>query len=225
MRSEPTILAFDTSAAHCAAALLCGGQVHGALTEPMKRGQAEALMPMLEDVLAGAARDWRDLDAIAVGTGPGNFTGIRISVSAARGLALALSIPAIGVSLFEVMANGDAREHLLVSLPAPRDMAHVQPFRRGRPSGKARLIDPSAPPADLGNGSETCVIGHLASEIGRHLGAPPLPGKLDDIASRIARIAERRLVVDGETPDRPAPFYVRPADAAPPADPPPVILP
>ena len=55
-------------------------------------------MPLLEDVLAEAGIGWRDLAAIGVGTGPGNFTGVRISVAAARGLALGLGIPAIGVT-------------------------------------------------------------------------------------------------------------------------------
>jgi len=63
-------------------------------TEPMVRGQAERLFPMIEDLLLSAGVTWPEIDTIGVGTGPGNFTGIRISVSAARGLALALGIPA-----------------------------------------------------------------------------------------------------------------------------------
>ena len=88
MPSDPTILAFDTSAAHCAAALLRDGEIVTSCAEPMTRGQAERLMPLLHEVLALGGCTWADLDAIGVGIGPGNFTGIRISVSAARGLAL-----------------------------------------------------------------------------------------------------------------------------------------
>ncbi|PJE34371.1 tRNA (adenosine(37)-N6)-threonylcarbamoyltransferase complex dimerization subunit type 1 TsaB, partial [Pseudooceanicola lipolyticus] len=88
MASDPTILAFDTSAAHCAAALLSGDRLLASHAEAMSRGQAERLLPLLEDMLDRAGLGWRDLDAIGVGTGPGNFTGIRIAVSAARGLAL-----------------------------------------------------------------------------------------------------------------------------------------
>jgi hypothetical protein len=79
------LLAFDTSAAHCAAALLCDGVV-SVKSESMDKGQAERLMPLLEEVLAEAGLDWHDLAAVAVGTGPGNFTGVRIAVAAARGL-------------------------------------------------------------------------------------------------------------------------------------------
>ena len=92
------ILAFDTSGPHCAAALLEDGQITAARCEEMAKGQAERLMPLLEEILTEAGRDWRALDRIGVGVGPGNFTGIRISVSAARGLALGLGVPAIGVS-------------------------------------------------------------------------------------------------------------------------------
>ena len=90
---DPLILGFDTSAAHCAAALLCGEQCLAARHEDMTRGQAERLMPLLEDLLAEAGASWRDLARIGVGIGPGNFTGVRIAVSAARGLALSLKIP------------------------------------------------------------------------------------------------------------------------------------
>ena len=101
MASDTLIVAFDTSAAHCAAALLSGDRVLAARAEEMGRGQAERLMPLLEEMLADAGAAWRDLARIGVGVGPGNFTGIRISVSAARGLALALGVPAIGVTTFD----------------------------------------------------------------------------------------------------------------------------
>ena len=70
----------------------------------MQRGQAERLVPLLEELLARNSLGWQDLGALAVGVGPGNFTGIRISVAAARGLALALKIPCIGVSQFEAVS-------------------------------------------------------------------------------------------------------------------------
>ncbi|MBC7675527.1 MAG: tRNA (adenosine(37)-N6)-threonylcarbamoyltransferase complex dimerization subunit type 1 TsaB, partial [Rhodoferax sp.] len=97
------ILAFDTSAAHCAAALFYEDWIIAQETIPMAKGQAEYLIPMLQTMLTSKGMTWRDLTALAVGVGPGNFTGIRISVSAARGLALGLGIPAIGVSNFEAM--------------------------------------------------------------------------------------------------------------------------
>ena len=126
MGSDPVVLAFDTSAAHCAAALLCGDQVV-TRCELMGRGQAERLMPLIDALLRSQSVALGDLDRIGVGVGPGNFTGIRISVAAARGLALALDVPAIGVSGLQALrfAGGCAR----VAVAAPRDMAYFQEGR------------------------------------------------------------------------------------------------
>lgn len=222
-----TVLAFDTSAAHCAAALLLpDGRVPHRL-EAMEKGQAERLMPLLEELLAEAGIGWRDLGGIAVGIGPGNFTGVRIAVAAARGLALGLGIPAAGISGFEMMrgAEGsDAHPAEWICLPAPRDQVYLQPFGHGIAQAPPVLLDPAkgfsepAPPADLR------VIGHRAAEIARPFGAEAVEAALTDIPLRLAHAAGRRFR-SGRIGPRPAPLYVRPADAAPPSEPPPVILP
>ena len=194
MRPDVTLLAFDTSAAHCAAALLLDGTIHTHV-EDMARGQGERLMVMLEEVLAAHGQTWADLDAIAVGVGPGNFTGIRISVSAARGLALGLGKPAIGVSLF------DTTQHLTqqarVAVPAPRDQIYVLDF------------DSDQPPAMTDDAP-----GYALSSA---------HGTVDHIRA-MAQIAAARLTEGGDFP-RPAPLYVKAPDAAPSRDVPPVILP
>ena len=197
MRPDPILLAFDTSAAHCAAALLCAGKIHTRIDE-MARGQAEQLMPMLEEVLAAHGLAWRDLDAIGVGTGPGNFTGIRISVAAARGLALGLGIPAVGVSNFDAAAYGLPRP-VDVLIPAPRDQAYAQ-----------RLTETGAEAPRL-----------LTPEDARPE-VPALPRPAREMIANIAWIASERYETEAT---RPAPLYVRAADAAPSRDAPPVILP
>lgn len=191
---KPLVLAFDTSAGHCAAALLRGEEIAVARAEKMARGQAERLMPLLEELLAEAAAAWSDLDAIGVGVGPGNFTGIRISVSASRGLALALGIPAVGVSSLDAAAFG-ADPARLPAVPAPRDQVYVQPEGR----------DPVLLPR-----SEAETLGPLG----------PMPSPRD-LACAIARIAAARR---NSVSAPPAPLYVRPADAAPSTDVPPVLL-
>ncbi|MFT4151582.1 MAG: tRNA (adenosine(37)-N6)-threonylcarbamoyltransferase complex dimerization subunit type 1 TsaB [Paracoccaceae bacterium] len=198
------ILAFDTSAAHCAAALLSGDCLVTRRFEAMDKGQAERLLPLLEEVLADGGAGWHDLDALAVGTGPGNFTGVRIAVAAARGLALALDIPAIGVTRLEALAHGLPRP-LTVIEDARRGEVYVQPFA-AEGAGPARL-EPAGP---LPPGALT----------GSAAGPDALPPAMP-LAEAIARVAAGRA----GTPARPAPFYLRGADAAPPADPPPVILP
>lgn len=199
------ILAFDTSAAHCAAALLLSDRVIRRL-EPMEKGQAERLIPLLEEVLAEGGLGWADLKAIAVGTGPGNFTGVRIAVAAARGLALGLGIPAVGVTRLEALAHGLPRP-LRVIEDARRGEVYVQDFADDGPG-----------PAWLG------VVDTLdlpTGTTGSGAGPRALPAALP-LAEAIARIGAERAM----TPQpRPAPFYLRGADAAPPSDPPPVILP
>lgn len=197
MRPEAPVLGFDTSAAHCAAGLFWEGRTLPSRYEEMQRGQAEALMPMLEGLLTEAGLGWRDLGAIGVGIGPGNFTGIRISVSAARGLALGLGVPAIGVSSFELQAQGRGDGPALITLPAPRGQAYAQRFEGGAPVAAPDLIEAEAPPAPYGRGT----------------------------GSLIAEIAARRLAGATAPIPRPAPLYVRPADAAPMRDAAPVILP
>ena len=226
-RDARTLLGFDTSAAHCAAALLSDGAVHGARHLEMGRGQAEHLMPLLQEVLDEQGLDWPDLDGLAVGIGPGNFTGIRISVSAARGLALALDLPVFGISTFELMRdpdNLDAHPAEIVSVPAPRGQAYVQHFSNGAPQGAPRQIDPDHPPQDLMPPGTMRVRGFRAADIARPFGAVASDAAITDIGPRLLRCAAWRWQRFGTPTTRPAPLYVRPADAAPPSDPPPVIL-
>ena len=102
------VLGFDTSAAHCAAALLCGQAVLAVRSEAMARGQAERLMPLLERVLAEAGKAWADIDRIGVGVGEGQVkwslpdahTDFIIAVAAEEyGLFLVLCIIAVYTSI------------------------------------------------------------------------------------------------------------------------------
>lgn len=191
-------LGFDTSAAHCAAALLQGDRVLAQTHEDMARGQAERLFPLLEELLAGAGVHWRDLAVIGCGTGPGNFTGIRISVAAARGLALSLRIPAVGVSVTEAMACGLPRP-CRVAVPARPAGMIWQDFGPGLDRPPRQDLPEDMPP-------------------GPDLAQPVMP-----LAEGIARIAYARRDMPGLP--RPAPIYLRPADAAPARDRGPVMLP
>ncbi|WP_312526787.1 tRNA (adenosine(37)-N6)-threonylcarbamoyltransferase complex dimerization subunit type 1 TsaB [Paracoccus sp. (in: a-proteobacteria)] len=191
-------LGFDSSAAHCAAALILNDTVLAARHIDMARGQAEQLMPLLHEVLAEAGKSWRDLDVLGVGTGPGNFTGIRIAVSAARGLALALKIPAIGITATEALAMGLPRPCRVI-FPARAGEVIWQDFDAAGPVGQ-----PASCAADL-------------------LPDGPAPSQpVQPIAVSIARLALQR---SQQPQPRPAPHYLRPADAAPARDRGPVILP
>jgi len=220
LQPEPTILAFDTSAAHCAAALLIGDSVVARRVEELTKGQAERLIPMLEEVLAEAGLHWANLDAIGVGVGPGNFTGIRISVSAARGLSLGLEKPAVGVSTFEALAEGTDGA-VLASVDARADSTYLQLLEAPVMSDPVMIERNSVPRAM--RRSDVICIGHAAREIAREIGAHHAAPRFD-LTEAIARTAARKLTADPSHP-RPAPLYVRPADAKPPRDPAPVMLP
>ena len=123
MASDTVVLAFDTSGPFCAAAVLINGEFTACHADEMVRGQAEAIMDMIGDVLKTSGVTLQDVTRIGVGTGPGNFTGIRISVSAARGFALSLGLPAIGVNGFDATLHGQS-EHVVACLPAIRDQIY-----------------------------------------------------------------------------------------------------
>ena len=219
--ADQLILAFDTSAAHCAAALLLGDEILVSRVEEMQKGQAERLMPLLEEVLAEAGKSWPALDRIGVGIGPGNFTGIRISVSAARGLALSLGIPAIGVSSLQAMAYRSAASGLtLAVLDARQGNLYCQLFDTGGADLGAPLMCAATDIARHSPRGTPVVVGHNSAELAAQLGASHADTNATQTVEAIAQIAATT------TPDgtRPAPLYLRPADAAPPRDPAPKIL-
>src|SRR4051794_26516035 len=97
------ILAIDTAANLCAACVFDGDADRelGRSVRDIGKGHAEVLMDVIAEALAAAGAAFGDLDAVAVAVGPGSFTGIRVGVSVARGLALAQKIPAAGVSTLD----------------------------------------------------------------------------------------------------------------------------
>jgi tRNA threonylcarbamoyladenosine biosynthesis protein TsaB len=98
------ILAIDTCEAYCSAAIVKGGNGLARYSEKIGRGHAEKLLPAIEQLLIDASLSWRDLEKIAVISGPGTFTGLRIGLSVARGLALSLQIPCVGMSALKCLA-------------------------------------------------------------------------------------------------------------------------
>ena len=134
------LLAIDTAAPRLQLALLAADGHVEQLSEDMATGQAERFFPALAELLARAGATYKDLTRIAVTAGPGSFTGLRIGLSAARGLALALNIPVVGVpSLLALSLTATGPTTVL--LDARRDEAYVQRFTGpGRRIGEPQLL-------------------------------------------------------------------------------------
>ena len=135
------LLAIETATESCSVALLCGDRVF-VRSELAPRRHAELLLPMCEAVLADAGLARRDLDALGVGCGPGAFTGVRLAISAAQGIALALDIPVVPVSSLAALAmqapdNGAA---ILAVIDARMGEIYAGTFRR-TPDGLVEAID------------------------------------------------------------------------------------
>ena len=210
------ILAFDTSAAACSAALWRDGAVLSTGRVLMERGQAEALMPLIEGVMASGGATYADLDRIAVSVGPGSFTGVRVGLSAARGLGLAADKAVVGVMTTEILAAsvGDAERqnagdfaHILAAIDTKRGDLYVHQFDRSlRETGpvRAMALDDLAGWAAPG---PLLVVGDGAAIAVANIGPRAVMSSADALPEPavLARLAARR----DPSPDGPVPVYVR----------------
>lgn len=144
------VLAIDTALGHCAAAVLDteSKTLRAEETLPMQRGHAEALMPLIGRVMDKFAGGFEALDRIAVTTGPGSFTGLRVGISAARGFALAAARPVVGVSTLSAYAapfmSEKADSPIIVAIDARHDHVYCQAFS----ANGATLIKAAVVPVD-----------------------------------------------------------------------------
>jgi len=205
------ILVIDTSGPICAAGVYDSGKnaLVAAKSEMLGKGHAERLIPMIDEVLSEAGLALKDMTRIGVTVGPGSFTGIRVGVAAARGFALSLGIPAVGVTTLQVVAEQvleiDPPAPVIALIDAGRDEIFAQAFLpEGVMLTEPATYDYDAVRAMIARFGAIPVGSGLDAIEGREHGADPYP--LD----RIGRIAVR-LPDDAKA----SPVYIRGAGAKP----------
>lgn len=215
------VLAIDTALAACSAAIFDSdaSRILANQSVAMTRGHAEALMPLLERVMSEAGTDFAGIDRIAVTTGPGSFTGLRVGIAAARGIALAAEKPAVGVTTLLAYAAPyqiEGRFPIVAAIDARHDHVYLQVFASGgRPLAEPRLA-PLREAAEAAATAPARLVGSAAQAVAAALpegSARPVsvePRLAPDIAwvARLGAIS----AVDGSPP---VPQYLRAPDAQP----------
>ena len=138
------VLAIDTALEACAAAVLDtqAGTVAAHESLPMQRGHAEALMPLIKRVMERAGLAFAELDRVAVTTGPGSFTGLRVGIAAARGLGLAAGKPVVGLSTLAAFAAPLIAQDDTLPVAAAIDARHGQVYLQVFGPGGRTVVAP-----------------------------------------------------------------------------------
>jgi len=216
------VLAIDTALAACSAAVLDTeyGGIVASESLPMLRGHAEALLPLLQRVMNEAGVSFPDIDRIAVTTGPGSFTGLRVGIAAARGIALAAKKPAVGLSTLSAyaaphMAN-DERFPVIAAIDARHEHVYLQVFTPGGRSFTAPRLAPLREAVRAAAETPSCIVGSAAQLIAAALAADDaVPVAVDaGPAPDIAWVARMGAVVPLEQSSL-KPQYLRAPDAQP----------
>ncbi len=236
LRPGQIVLALEAAGNTCSVALgrmtASKPEILAAENRAMEHGQAIALVPMIAAVMAKAGLAMQAIDAVAVGIGPGGFTGLRIALSTARGLGLALQVPVIGLSSFQASA---------VALPPAiregGDIVVLLDSRRSEPyaawlgpdlgfratpilldeAGLAALLARVSPATITGDGLSLWTQGWPEGgrpEEGRPEGAWPEGCKIQPGGSDATALLDLAAEIDGRFQVAPMPFYLREPDVS-----------
>jgi len=211
------ILAIDTCLDACSVAVRAGEVPLAVRSETMARGHQERLAPMVHEAMRDAGLDFSALRRIAVTVGPGSFTGLRVGLAFAKGLALALDIPCVGVGVLEALAAGATSGgaplgFVCAAIDAKRGQIYLQIFIDGRPVMAPDALEPdtaAARLAELWTGGPAGLVGSGAPQL-----EGVLPGASINPRTSPDPLAIARLGQAARTPiPPPRPLYLRAPDA------------
>jgi len=212
------VLVIDTCLNACQAVVAQGGAVLASLSESMSRGHQERLAPMTREVMASAGLAFADLDRIGVTVGPGSFTGLRVGLAFAKGLALALGLPCVGIGALEALAASEADDSDCAAvIDAGRGRVFLQLFTAGNPHIRHALMGPDVMDLDVANARLIEVFPQgdftlTGPGAGLLAGAWPAAHRV----SRGVPDTAALIRLAGAAPDVPArPLYLRAPDATP----------
>ncbi len=207
------VLAIDTCLAACSAAVVEGDRVLASASEPMLRGHQERLAPLTREVMRAAGLDFGAIDRIGVTVGPGSFTGLRVGLAFAKGLALALDRPGVGVGSLDALAAALATDGFRAALiDAGRGRLFVQIFEGETAVGapdSLEIATAAARLAELVQSGDVTLTGPGAALLS---GVAPRARIIDQPAPSpvvVAKVAARAPIVP------PRPLYLRAPDAKP----------
>ena len=216
----PNIIAIETATEACSAALSVDSRIIER-SEIAPRRHAELILPMIESLLAEAGISRAQLDGIAVGRGPGAFTGVRLAIAVAQGLALALDIPVVPVSSLAALAQDapDAGTAILAVIDARMGEVYAGAFRRGADGLVEATGEETVGKADevrLPQSIQWCVVGTgwdaYRDALAARLPAPPIfaDGHRYPQANAVARLAAPQFSAGRGVPAEQAlPVYLR----------------
>jgi tRNA threonylcarbamoyladenosine biosynthesis protein TsaB len=215
------VLAIDTALAACAAAVL--DTDHGIVASeslPMVRGHAEALVPLIARVMKQSDVSFRDLGRIAVTTGPGSFTGVRVGLAAARGFGVATAVPVVGVSTLSVYAApylaDNGKFPVVAAIDARHDHVFLQVFGPGGQTLVSPRLAPLSEAVGAASGAPVCLVGSAARAVADGLAENARPPRAVDPreAPDIMWVAQIGATMP-QAQSAPHPQYLRAPDAQP----------
>ena len=215
------VLAIDTALGACAAAVLDSraGAILASESESMVRGHAEALMPLIARVMDAGRCEFADLDRVAVTVGPGSFTGLRVGIAAARGIALAAGKPAVGLSTLSALAAphvaARSDQVILAAIDARNEQVYFQVFAPNGTTIVTPRLDRVRAAVIAVPAGPTVITGSAAELVAAHWPRRALAPRVEiNAAPDIGWVARLGAAAQDEGAP-PKPLYLRRPDARP----------